>query len=64
MIVDTSDPGVNMFFERVLSKLNEWRETIRIAASVLGADEASVKRSLSSIDAIEEEVLRLTLFYF
>jgi len=64
MIVSTRDPSVNMFFERVLSRLNEWKETIKMAASIMEVDEDELKRSLSSIDAIEEEVLRLTLFYF
>jgi len=52
-----------VFFNYVLSKLQEWKETVMIAAKVLGVDQVKVQEALDYIESIEEEVLRLSLFY-
>ncbi|UXD22380.1 hypothetical protein IPA_04105 [Ignicoccus pacificus DSM 13166] len=63
MEVQVKAQSDEMFFNMVLNTLEEWKETTLAAARVFGVDEAKLQEAIDYIESLEEEVLRLSLFF-
>jgi len=50
--------------DRFLERLEEWKETVSLAAEAFGVPEEELKKVLSRIEAMEEEALHAQIFGF
>ncbi len=63
IVYESVDSNNNDFFERVLQSISEWREVVMEASKIFEVDPMELRKALEYLDSLEEEVLRLSIFY-